>query len=108
MNPRTVWRRTSTQTHGRGTATLGSYARTTHWYAAAINPCGVFVQWVILDPSTVYIHFQLLEFSLDSISPYDARCVKESLHPCHCRPLSDLCPAPSKDPTTLIIQEVIV
>lgn len=41
MNPRTVWRRTLTQTHGRATATPGSYARTTRWYAAAVNACVV-------------------------------------------------------------------
>lgn len=31
MNPRTVWRRTSTPTHGRATATQDYYALTTHW-----------------------------------------------------------------------------
>lgn len=31
MNLRTVWRRTSTQTHGQATATQENYALTTHW-----------------------------------------------------------------------------
>lgn len=49
MNLRTVWRRTSTQTHGQATATQENYALTTHWYIISFKKRYNFIYFAMYD-----------------------------------------------------------